>query len=82
MKLNILLGVIKPTLQLLSPLHNFTIESQVQYYAPLAFEPPRRGGIGESPYYGLGEDQLKIFVNSAEWSLCKYQTSLQYELTD
>lgn len=62
-------SIIKPTLELLSPLHNFTIESQVQYYAPLAFEPPRYGGVGYSPYYGLGEDELKIFVNSAEWSL-------------
>ena len=59
-----ILGVIKPTLRFLSPLHNFTIESQVQYYAPLAFELTRYGGIGSSPYFALGEDQLKIFVNS------------------
>jgi phosphatidylinositol glycan class S len=62
--------MIKPALDMLAPLYNFTIESQVQYYAPLAFEPPlHQSPIG--PYYGLGEDELKIFVNSAEWTLCK-----------
>ncbi|KAG8831599.1 GPI transamidase component [Serendipita sp. 399] len=61
-------NVIKSTLDLLSPLHNFTIETQVQYYAPLAFEPPKKDrGFGS--YYALGKDELKIFVNSAEWSL-------------
>ncbi|KAG9054408.1 GPI transamidase component [Serendipita sp. 407] len=61
-------AVVKPTLDLLSSLHNFTIESQVQYYAPLAFEPPKRQK-SDGSYYALGEDELKIFVNSAEWTL-------------
>ncbi|CAG7849809.1 SubName: Full=Uncharacterized protein {ECO:0000313/EMBL:KIM28034.1} [Serendipita indica DSM 11827] len=59
---------IHPILEALSQVHNFTIESQVQYHAPLAFEPPRRQQ-GEHDYYSLGEDELKIFINSAEWTL-------------
>ena len=52
-------------LQRLSLLHNFTIESQVQYYAPLAFEPNKLEDEG----WGLTQEQLSVFVNSAEWTL-------------
>ncbi|KAF8889674.1 phosphatidylinositol-glycan biosynthesis class S protein-domain-containing protein [Infundibulicybe gibba] len=44
---------ISPILNQLVLLHNFTIESQVQYHAPLAFKP----------------QDLTVFVNSAEWTL-------------
>jgi phosphatidylinositol glycan class S len=57
-----------PTLNQLENLHNFTIESQVQYYAPLAFEPSEKSD-SSGKYYSLGEDELKIFINSAEWTL-------------
>ncbi|KAL1677982.1 phosphatidylinositol-glycan biosynthesis class S protein-domain-containing protein [Schizophyllum commune] len=54
-----------PTLSDLANLYNFTIESQVQFHAPLAFEPvhlrPKEAG--------LTPEQLTVFVNSAEWSL-------------
>ena len=57
---------IQPVLDVLKPLHNFTIESQVQYYAPLAFEvQPTEDGV-----YGLSYEDLTVFVNSAEWTLC------------
>ncbi|TEB34174.1 hypothetical protein FA13DRAFT_1753791 [Coprinellus micaceus] len=56
---------IQPVLDILKPLHNFTIESQVQYYAPLAF------GVQptEDRIYGLSYEDLTVFVNSAEWTL-------------
>ena len=54
------------TLVQLSTLHNFTIESQVQLYAPLEFDPVKLENEG----YGLTPDQLSVFVNSAEWTLC------------
>ncbi|KAJ7240452.1 phosphatidylinositol-glycan biosynthesis class S protein-domain-containing protein [Mycena rebaudengoi] len=55
---------LSPILKGLSVLHNFTIESQVQFHAPLAFEPlPINNG------YGLTPEDLTVFVNSAEWSL-------------
>jgi hypothetical protein len=62
-------GYILPTLKQLRGLHNFTIESQVQFYGPLGFEPPRATHSDGSEYYALGEDELKMFVNSADWSL-------------
>ncbi|OCB84913.1 hypothetical protein A7U60_g8135 [Sanghuangporus baumii] len=56
---------ITPVLQRLSALHNFTIESQVQFFAPLAFEPVKL----KDGSFGLTEEQLSVFVNSAEWTL-------------
>ncbi|KAL1704830.1 phosphatidylinositol-glycan biosynthesis class S protein-domain-containing protein [Schizophyllum commune] len=53
-----------PTLNDLANLYNFTIESQVQFHAPLAFEP--KVGAKDA---GLTPEQLTVFVNSAEWSL-------------
>lgn len=47
--------------------HNFTIESQVQFYAPLAFSPQ----LLEDGSYGLTHENLMVFINSAEWTLCK-----------
>ncbi|CAE6389624.1 unnamed protein product [Rhizoctonia solani] len=55
---------LQPTLDELNILHNFTIESQVQFYAPLTTEP-----IAAQDGYALNQEQLTIFVNSAEWTL-------------
>ncbi|KAJ7598864.1 phosphatidylinositol-glycan biosynthesis class S protein [Mycena floridula] len=49
----------------LAILHNFTIESQVQYHGPLAFQPLPT----EPDAYGLTQEDLTVFVNSAEWTL-------------
>lgn len=51
----------------MSMLHNFTIESQVQFHAPLAFEPE----VLEDGTFGLTSEHLTVFINSAEWTLCK-----------
>jgi hypothetical protein len=59
-------GHISPILRSLSILHNFTIESQVQFHAPLAFKPQL---VGDDAY-GLSPEDLTVFVNSAEWTLC------------
>lgn len=59
-------GYIEPTLRQLSQLHNFTIESQVQYHAPLAFEPQE---VADG--FRVDAEDLKVFVNSAEWTLGK-----------
>jgi len=55
----------------MSELHNFTIESQIRFYAPLAFEPLVLSN-GEDVIHGLTQESLKVFVNSAEWTLGKY----------
>lgn len=67
---NHLSGYLTPTLEKLSILHNFTIESQVQYHAPLAFN-PQEIRAGEQTAHGLTQEHLTVFVNSAEWTLCK-----------
>ncbi|KAF6764310.1 phosphatidylinositol-glycan biosynthesis class S protein-domain-containing protein [Ephemerocybe angulata] len=55
---------IQPLLDVLKPLHNFTIESQVQFYAPLEFDlRPTDSG------FGLSYEDLTVFINSAEWTL-------------
>ncbi|PIL23248.1 hypothetical protein GSI_14558 [Ganoderma sinense ZZ0214-1] len=59
---------ITPLLNKLSVLHNFTIESQVQLHAPLAFEPCRMQHEGRD-LHGLTHEDLTVFVNSAEWTL-------------
>ena len=59
------LAHIQPILQRLSTLHNFTIESQVQFHAPLAFTP-----VQTEHAFGITSEDLTVFVNSAEWTLC------------
>jgi len=59
---------ITPVLKQMSELHNFTIESQIRFYAPLAFEPLILSN-GEDVINGLTRENLKVFVNSAEWTL-------------
>lgn len=60
-------GHISPILKRLSVLHNFTIESQVQFHAPLAFKP-----LPVDSAFGITSEDLTVFVNSAEWTLCDY----------
>ncbi|GLB42327.1 putative phosphatidylinositol-glycan biosynthesis class S protein [Lyophyllum shimeji] len=55
---------ISPILSQLETLHDFTIESQVQFHAPLAFS-PRQINDG----FGITPEDLTVFVNSAEWTL-------------
>ncbi|OAX42620.1 hypothetical protein K503DRAFT_826775 [Rhizopogon vinicolor AM-OR11-026] len=65
---NALAEFVLPLLSKLSVLHNFTVESQVQYHAPLAFE-PKRIFLGETEVSGLTQEDLTVFINSAEWTL-------------
>ncbi|KII84281.1 hypothetical protein PLICRDRAFT_46135 [Plicaturopsis crispa FD-325 SS-3] len=57
---------ISPLLGSLSALHNFTLESQIQFHAPLAFSP---AWLPDDNSYGLTPEDLTIFVNSAQWTL-------------
>ncbi|KIY74019.1 hypothetical protein CYLTODRAFT_416297 [Cylindrobasidium torrendii FP15055 ss-10] len=56
---------IQPILSRVSDLHNCTIESQIQFHAPLAFEPHKL----EDNTTALTAEDLTIFVNTAEWTL-------------
>ncbi|KAF8552084.1 hypothetical protein OG21DRAFT_1511940 [Imleria badia] len=57
-----------PILSQLNILHNATVESQVQYHAPLAFEPTEFAD-GNTSFHGVTPEDLTVFINSAEWSL-------------
>ncbi|KAH7923098.1 hypothetical protein BV22DRAFT_1069392 [Leucogyrophana mollusca] len=59
---------LSPIIVKLSGVHNFTLESQVQFHAPLAFE-PRPIGISDRDTFGLTQEDLTVFINSAEWTL-------------
>ena len=59
---------LRPTLDRLSILHNFSVESQVQYHAPLAFT-PRTIELHGAQAHGLTPEDLTVFINSAEWTL-------------
>lgn len=57
---------VRPLLSSLSPLHNFSIESQVQYFAPLAVNLNEgEDAVGTH----VEEEDLRAFVNNAEWNL-------------
>ncbi|GAA6027393.1 hypothetical protein JCM8097_007824 [Rhodosporidiobolus ruineniae] len=62
---------IRPFLSSLSPLHNFTVETQVQYFAPLAIELHEEE---EKAGAYVEEDDLRAFVNNAEWNLASGTT--------
>lgn len=48
------------------------MESQVQYHGRLAFQPQATAGTS----YGLSPEDLTVFINSAEWSLCTSPTTV------
>jgi len=55
-----------PLLRTLGTVANFTVDSQVQFYAGLSFEPETQVETGE---HIVPLDKLPSFVNSAEWNL-------------
>lgn len=61
---------VKPTLEPLAPLFNFSIESQVLYHAPLTFEPTRQ----EDGSWAVDDEQIKVFV-SEHWNLDSKSTN-------
>ncbi|GAA5910726.1 GPI-anchor transamidase GPI17 [Sporobolomyces salmoneus] len=63
----------KPLLSSLSPLHNFTIESQVQYYSPLSIN-LLQDEASDSSTTWVQENDVKAFVNNAEWNLASGTT--------
>lgn len=57
-----------PFLRTMSVISKFTVESQVQHYASLTFQPDLDATAKE---YYLTPDKLPNFINTAEWSLGK-----------
>ncbi|KAG9069664.1 hypothetical protein KI688_008986 [Linnemannia hyalina] len=62
-----------PFIKTMSTVSKFTIESQIQHYASLAFTPQLDSSSQE---YYLTPDALPNFINAAEWSLASTVSSL------
>ncbi|KAI9308809.1 phosphatidylinositol-glycan biosynthesis class S protein [Cunninghamella echinulata] len=58
-----------PLLKELSDVSNFTVDSQIQNYAPLSQTPRYMERIGKPDYFYFTPEQLPHFVNSADWNL-------------
>ncbi|PLW43729.1 hypothetical protein PCANC_19419 [Puccinia coronata f. sp. avenae] len=57
----------------LSPLHNLTCHTQILQHSPLAFEPTFISNGGQ-PTYLVEEEELKAFINDADWNLASSVT--------
>ncbi|GAA5861588.1 hypothetical protein JCM3774_002637 [Rhodotorula dairenensis] len=68
---SLLADSVAPLLASLAPVHDFTVETQVQYFAPLAVELHRTDGV-DGTY--VDETDLRAFVNNAEWNLATGDT--------
>lgn len=69
---NSLTSIMGPILTDIAAVGDFSIESQVQYYADLTFDPVFDPDTKE---YILQKSDLKNFMNSAEWNLATAQGS-------
>lgn len=58
-------------LQAVKDVHSVELESQVQWYAPVEFEPAHESLDGTDAYFA-SMDELRVFVNSAQWNLESY----------
>ncbi|CAO3580701.1 unnamed protein product [Absidia cylindrospora] len=58
-----------PLLKELANVSNFTVDSQIQNYAPLSQVPKYMERQEHPNYYYFNPDQLPHFVNSADWNL-------------
>jgi GPI-anchor transamidase subunit S len=60
---------LEPLIETLGVVANLTVDSQVQFYAGLTFEPELQEETNE---FIVPLDKLPGFVNSAEWNLGTY----------
>ncbi|KAI7895070.1 phosphatidylinositol-glycan biosynthesis class S protein [Mucor mucedo] len=64
-----------PFLKEVAVVSNFTIDSQIQNYAPLSLRPKFKQRENRPSYYYFEPRDLPHFVNSAEWNLASTITS-------
>ncbi|KAI8075117.1 phosphatidylinositol-glycan biosynthesis class S protein [Gongronella butleri] len=58
-----------PLLHELKDLSNFTVDSQIQNYAPLSQKPHYKERVNRPNYHYFDPEQLPHFINSADWNL-------------
>ncbi|KAI9475852.1 MAG: phosphatidylinositol-glycan biosynthesis class S protein [Benjaminiella poitrasii] len=66
---------LQPFLKEVSIIFNFTIDSQIQNYAPLSLTPEYKERENKPNYYYFEPQHLPHFINSAEWNLASTITS-------
>ncbi|WAQ81998.1 hypothetical protein PtA15_2A311 [Puccinia triticina] len=57
----------------LAPLHNLTCQTQILQNSPLAFEPTLLSN-GQDSTYVVEQEELKAFINDADWNLASSVT--------
>ena len=75
---------LRPLIRLMHALrsvHTFQLESQVQWYAPLAFDPRAVTAANES-FYLASLDDVRVFINSPHWSLEAYGLTDKADATE
>ncbi|CAG8526932.1 603_t:CDS:10, partial [Cetraspora pellucida] len=65
---------LKPFVDKISIISNLTVDSQIQHYARLTFEPQKNLHNDENYFY-LTPDLLPHFINAAEWNLASAVSS-------
>ncbi|CAG8447671.1 28626_t:CDS:10 [Dentiscutata erythropus] len=65
---------LRPFVDKISMISNLTVESQIQHYARLTFEPQKNLHNDENYFY-LTPDLLPHFINAAEWNLASAVSS-------
>ncbi|KAI8997638.1 phosphatidylinositol-glycan biosynthesis class S protein [Pilobolus umbonatus] len=64
-----------PFLKEIDAVYNFTIDSQIQNYAPLSLQPKYKDRGNKPGYHYFESQDLPHFINSAEWNLASTITS-------
>ncbi|WFD24603.1 GPI transamidase component [Malassezia equina] len=67
------LAPLRRILDAMAPVHSIELESQIQWYAPLEFE-PKAETWNEKTVHIASMDDVRVFINSPQWSLESYST--------
>ncbi|WFD20926.1 GPI transamidase component [Malassezia caprae] len=67
------LAPLRRLLDAMAHVHDIELESQIQWYAPLGFE-PRTESMHMSTVHTASMDDVRVFINSPQWSLESYGT--------
>ncbi|WFD28686.1 GPI transamidase component [Malassezia nana] len=67
------LAPLRRILHALAPVHEMELESQIQWYAPLEFA-PQAETVNETTVYTASMEEVRVFINSPQWSLASYDT--------
>lgn len=67
------LAPLRRLLDAMAHVHDIELESQIQWYAPLEFE-PQAETADEATMFTVSMDDVRVFINSPQWNLESYGT--------